>query len=73
MNIEFKEFKRKVFLLNLADLKLEELYKNKKINKKKKKEIKKFLGGLWESLEDFLQDKNPSMKEAFKLGFTKAD
>lgn len=66
---EYLEWKKRVFLLDLADLELEKRFQNRKINKKEKEKIKKILNKLWVNVWDYYPNKNSSIEEAFKLNF----
>jgi hypothetical protein len=66
---ELKELKKKVIALDIAEIKLERLYKEGKINEKKNKKIKKILNNYWIRVWDFHPDISESEKEFFKLNF----
>lgn len=66
---ELMEWKKKVFALDIAEIKLERLYKEGKINENKKRKIKKILNKFWIKIWDFHPDLSGSEKEFFKLNF----
>ncbi|MFH0831727.1 MAG: hypothetical protein V1886_02565 [archaeon] len=65
----YLEWKKRVFLLDLAEIKLERMSQEGQINENKKRKIKKRLNELWIRVWDYYPDKNPSVEKAFKLNF----
>jgi len=66
---EIAQWKKKVFALDIAEIRLERLYKKGEIDENKKKKIKKILNKLWIKIWDFHPDLSESEKEFFKLNF----
>ena len=63
------EFKKRVILLDIAEIKIKEALKEKNITKKRFKELKKIIGRLRIKVWDYYPNENPSIEKAFKLGF----
>ncbi len=62
---ELKEWKKKVIALDLAEIRLERLYKQGKIKENKKRKIKKILNKYWIKIWNFHPDLSDSEKEFF--------
>lgn len=66
---KYLEWKKRVFILDLAEIRLKKSLEEKKINKLKYNKLKRMLGREWIKNWDYYPDKNPSVEEAFKLNF----
>lgn len=66
---ELARWNRRVDLLHYAEYKLETYFKQGKINKKEKKELKKIIDQMWIDIWKFHPDNNPSLEQAFELNF----
>ncbi len=64
---KYLEWKKRVFILDLAEIRLKKSLEEKKINKLKYNKLKRMLGREWIKNWDYYPDKNPSVEEAFKL------
>jgi len=62
-------WKKRVFILDLAEIKLKKALEEGKISKIKYNKIKKILGKEWLKNWDYYPDKNQSVEQAFKLNF----
>lgn len=69
MGEEYKRWKIAVYYLDMAEIRLLELYESKKITKRKRNKIKKILNDLWINVWDYYPNKNPSVEKAFKSCF----
>jgi hypothetical protein len=63
------EWKKRVVILDVAELKLKEALDNKKISKVKYNNFKRILGKAWIKNWDYYPEKNPSIEKAFDLNF----
>ncbi len=66
---KYLEWKKRVFILDLAEIKLKQSLEDKKISKIRYNKLKRMLGKEWIKNWDYYPDKNPSVEEAFKLNF----
>lgn len=66
---KYLEWKKRVFILDLAEIKLKKSLDEGKISKKKYNQIKRVLGKEWLKNWDYYPDKNPSIEQAFKINF----
>lgn len=66
---KYLEWKKRVFILDLAEIKLKKMLDEEKISKIKYNKIKRRLGNEWIKNWDYYPDKNPSVEQAFKLNF----
>lgn len=66
---KYLDWKKRVFILDLAEIKLKKSLEEGKINKIKYNKIKRILGKEWLKNWDYYPDKNQSVEQAFKLNF----
>jgi len=66
---KYLEWKKRVFILDLAEIKLKKGLEEGKISKIKYNKIKRILGKEWLKNWDYYPDKNPSVEQAFKSNF----
>ena len=66
---KYLEWKKRVFILDLAEVKLKKMLDEEKISKRRYNQIKRMLGKEWLKNWDYYPDKNPSVEQAFKLNF----
>ena len=66
---KYLEWKKRVFILDLAEIKLKKSLEQGKISKRKYNKIKRMLGKEWLKNWDYYPDKNPSVEQAFKINF----
>jgi len=70
MRDEIRDWNKKVWLLNIAERKLEMYLESGKIQKKEGKKIKKIIDEAWIRVWDFHPNQHPLAKELFKLNFS---
>lgn len=66
---KYLEWKKRVFVLDLAEIKLKKSLDEGKISKIKYNKIKRLLGKEWLKNWDYYPDKNLSVEQAFKSNF----
>ena len=66
---KYLEWKKRVFILDLAEIKLKKSLEQGKISKRKYNKIKRMLGKEWLKNWDYYPDKNYSVEQAFKINF----
>ena len=66
---KYLEWKKRVFILDLAEIKLKKSLDDGKISKRKYNKIKRMLGKEWIKNWDYYPDKNPLVEQAFKTNF----
>jgi hypothetical protein len=66
---KYLEWKKRVFILDLAEIKLKKSLDEGKISKRKYNKLKRMLGKEWLKNWDYYPDKNPSVEQAFKINF----
>ncbi len=69
IDLNFEFWKEKVDVLIYAELKLDSLYKHKRISEKEKKKLKKIINKMWIQVADSRSHPNPELEQAFKLNF----
>lgn len=66
---KYLEWKKRVFILDLAEIRLKKSLEQGKISKRKYNKLKRMLGKEWLKNWDYYPDKNPSVEQAFKINF----
>lgn len=66
---KYLEWKKRVFILDLAEIKLKKSLEEEKISKRRYNKLKRMLGKEWLKNWDYYPDKNPSVEQAFKINF----
>jgi hypothetical protein len=66
---EMFEWKKKVAILDVMELRLEKAYREKKISRKNKEKIKKKINMAWIRIWDSHPNQHPLCKELFELNF----
>ncbi len=69
MREEIQEWNRKVWMLNMAEKKLEIASNKCLISKRENKKIKKIINEAWMKIWDFHPNQHPLAKEFFELNF----